>query len=284
MSSSRTSSASCRRVLLSLDSVPAETRPLAVGLHWALSALRAQWAAMHVRSQGAGPPTVLVATPAPADATGGGGALFDFLSDEIQETLGRLANRTMSLGHTVSIGGGRGAAHQIRLPCAALCVPLLDQDSKASVGTVTLLCNDAARSWSADEQSLLATAAPLFGQFAMKERLAAQAALISGAMSGGEQQRSTEMADHAAKVVCEMRGVHADKLRQQRDAHREEIKTVVSEHLNEKQQLEEALKAAREQVEATERNAAVRMHKMLEGVELSHSTAPPRHERVCVLR
>ena len=144
----RTAAANSRRILLSLDTLSSDARPLAVGLHWAMASLKAQWAALHVlqpsgSSGGAGTkPTLLVATPAPGD---GGGALFNFLSDELQESISHLVSRTATLRHAITIGAGRGAAHQIRLPCAAVCVPLLDVDNQTSVGTLTLLCNDAAR-------------------------------------------------------------------------------------------------------------------------------------------
>lgn len=201
------SRATARRVLLSLDTLPPETRPLAVGLHWAMSSTKSQWAALHVlqpadlaSGTSTQTPTLLVATPAPADGAGStGGALFDFVSGELQASISSLVSQATTLGHTITIGAGRGASHQIRLPCAALCVPLLDLDKQTSVGAITLLCNDAARTWTADEQSLVATAAPLFGLHMMRERLASQAQLIDGARGAGGQQRSKEVAEHAAK-------------------------------------------------------------------------------------
>lgn len=266
-----TAAAAARRTLLTLDTLPSETRHLAVGLHWAMLSLKSQWAALHVANPHSNKPTLLVATPAPADSSGSpGGALFDFLTGELQDSVGSLVQRAITLGHAITVGAGRGASHQVRLPCAALCVPLLDLDRRKSVGALTLLCHDAARTWSADEQSLLATAAPLFGLHLMRERLAAQAALLDGASGSGGQQQSKQVADHAAKVVHDMRSVHADALQTQRQAHKAELQQISADHLKERQQLEEALVAARQQVEETERASAVRMHRLVAGLEAQH--------------
>ena len=93
-------------------------------------------------------------------------------------------------------------------------------------------------------------------------------------------------------VVHDMRGVHAEKLRVQRDGFREELKTVHSDHAQETKRLEKELEAARAKVEDVERASAVRMHKVLEGLELQHiqeldelreqfggASAPPTHRR-----
>ena len=61
------------------------------------------------------------------------------------------------------------------------------------------------------------------------------------------------MTDHAAKVVHEMRSVHADKLRQQRESYREELATLAADHQREKRELEEALAAAREKAAEVEK-------------------------------
>ena len=270
-----TSSASsaAKRVLLSLDNIPDETKPLAVSLHWAMAALKAQWAALHVlppNGRYTSKPTLLVATPAPAEPGDTGGAIFDFLSDEILEAVATLAARTVNLGHALTVASGRGAQRQANLPCAALCVPLLDSDRRTSVGTLTICSGDAARAWTADEQGVLATAAPLFGLHMMRERLAAQAELLSGAASGSDAGAGKELTDHAARVVQEMRSVHANKLKEQQTAHQEKERQLLADHQMEKQELEAALAEARQRVEEVERASAVRMHKMMEGLELQH--------------
>ena len=244
-------------------------------MHWAMAALKAQWAALHVlppNGRYTSKPTLLVATPAPAEPGNTGGAVFDFLSDEILEAVATLAARTVNLGHALTVASGRGAQRQANLPCAALCVPLLDSDRRTSVGTLTICSGDAARAWTADEQGVLATAAPLFGLHMMRERLAAQAELLSGAAASGSDAGAAgkELTDHAARVVQEMRSVHANKLKEQQTAHQEKERQLLADHQMEKQELEAALAEARQRVEEVERASAVRMHKMMEGLELQH--------------
>ena len=170
-----------------------------------------------------------------------------------------------------AVGAGRGSSQQFKLPaCSALCVPLFDQEQTRPIGALTLLCNDDARAWSSDEQALVRAAAPLFALHLTRERLAAQAALISGARTADEMSRSKEMSDHAAKVVHEMRVVHADALKKQREDFRAELRSLSEAHADEKRELEAALVEANARVEKAERDSAVRMHKMMEGLELQH--------------
>ena len=257
-----------RRMLLAVDEILPEHRAIALGLQFCMNAMRAQFAALHVR-----PPhgsedqslSLLVATPAPD-----GGALFEFLSAETKDSIGHLASKAVSQGHAIAVGGGRGPSHSFRLPCSALSVPLLEQEQTRAVGALTLVCSDPSRTWTADEQNLSLAAAPLFSLHLTRERMAAQAAVISGALTSDEQSRSKQMSDHAAKVVHEMRGVHAAALKKQRDDFRAELSALSSEHARRAEELEEQLQAAQAKVEATERESAVRMHKMMEGLELQH--------------
>ena len=160
--------------------------------------------------------------------------------------------------------------------CSALCVPLFDQERTRPVGTLTLLCNDAGRAWTSDEQALVGTAAPLFSLHLMRERLAAQAALISGAATADEASRSKQMSEHAAKVVHEMRAVHAGALKKQREDFRAEVRALSERHAEERAELEQALVGANERVEKVERESAVRLHKMMEGLEEALGQTLPR--------
>ena len=206
-----------RRVLSSLDAVPRDCRQLAVALHWAMASVRSQWAAVHQVGEG-GKPHMLCCT-AKATDDGGSQALFDFLGGDLTAAVDGLVGRAMASGRALALG--RGAADQ-GLPCAALCMPLLDSDGRTPLGAVTLLCSDLGRSWTSDEQQLLATAAPLFGLHLTRERLATQALLLHGAMTADDQARGKMLAEHAAKVVHEMRGVHADEMKTRRDGYRKE--------------------------------------------------------------
>ena len=195
-----------RRVLKSLDSVQPDLRPLAVGLHWAMSALKANWAALHrFPPDGArNKPELLLGTPSTSD-----GALLDFLADEIvPDWLASLAVKAAASSRAV-VANHQSSRDMPSMPCSALCVPLLDQDGRTPIGTLTLMCNDLKRVWTADEQQLLATTGPLLGLHLTKHRLADQAVLLQGARAAEPKERAASMAEHAAKVVHDMRGVQA---------------------------------------------------------------------------
>ena len=264
MSSTKAASTT-RGMLLRLEGVAPDHQPLAVGLQFAMNAVHAQWSALHMKTADARA-EMIVAAPAPD-----GGAFADFLSSDLSQPIGTLVAKVLSTGTPIAVGAGRGASHQLRLPaCSALCVPLFDQERTRPVGTLTLLCNDAGRAWTSDEQALVGTAAPLFSLHLMRERLAAQAALISGAATADEASRSKQMSEHAAKVVHEMRAVHAGALKKQREDFRAEVRALSERHAEERAELEQALVGANERVEKVERESAVRLHKMMEGLELQH--------------
>ena len=268
-----TTTTSARKHLKALDATIPEVRPLACGLHWAMASLHCHYATLHQINKADSTTTTGKSASSIAELVVGvpsieqGGALFNFLSDEVAASLSVLATKTAALGRTV-VAGTRGTAPVpgAQLPGSAVCVPLLDQD-RCVIGTLTLLSNEQGRPWPADEQALLATAAPLFGLHLTRARLAEQAMLLNGAMTADEHTRGKQLAEHAAKVVHEMRGVHAGKLKQQREEYRAEVRSLVDAHAKDKQSLEaqlrqadERIKAAEADAEGTRRDAAVRIH------------------------
>ena len=261
--------AQSRRILLTLDTVSAESWPLAVGLHWAMATLRCQWAALHVAVPGGGAPTLVVATPAPSDGTQGG-ALFDFLSNEVQASVGTLATRTIGMGRAIMLGAGRGLSSQIRLPCSALCLPLHDHTHSAIVGTLSLLCLDEARQWSNDEQALCATAAPLFGLHLMREQIMQQQHLLSGAATPAARAAERSLVDHAARAVAEAKTRTEEKAAAVRDECAREKRAQAEKHAAERARLQAALAAAHAQLERHQRESEVALHKAIEEVEERH--------------
>ena len=260
-----------RLVLKSLDGVTTQSRSAALGLHWAMASLRAHYATIHAFTpSGERAPTLIVSVPS-VD----GGALIDFISEELHHTLSDMATRAATTGRPVIANSRQGTWH---MPCSALCVPLADLSVRTTtVGALTLLCSEPNRSWTADEQTLLATAAPLFTLQLMRARLAEQEQLLKGARAADESARDRTLAEHAAKVVHEMRDVHVDQLRAQRDEFRSELQAMVTAHEDDKRELREQVervteraRAAEADAEATRRDAALRMHKMMEGLELQH--------------
>ena len=266
-----------RRTLRCLETVTPEHRPLAVALQWAMSALRAHWAALHRFADGnpRAKPQLVVSTPSPND---GGGALLDFVADElVPEWLATLVTKAAS-GSRAVIANHATPSLASSAPCSALCVPILDQDGRTPIGTLTLLSNDVKRAWTTDEQQLLLTAGPLLGLHLTQHRLADQALLLDGATKAPDEHgRGRSLTDQAAKVVHEMRGAFAEKLKAQREEHRAQLRQQAAEHEEATRQLHvqveklaERVAVAESDAESTRRDAAVRMHRMLEGLELQH--------------
>lgn len=265
-----------RQLLNAIESVPPDAQSLSLHLQLLLSFLRCQWAALHMapatRAYGDKPSEVTTASAASET----GGALFTFLSDELQDSILSLAGKAIGTCRVVTVG----ATAKIRivgLPGAALCVPIVDPDMGRPIGSLTILNSDASRTFSAEEQMLLVRSAPLFALHLLQERIATQSALLSasvasggGGAGGSSDKMQRDVSGQAAKVVQELNVINADKLEKQRLEHRTGLASLEAKHAEEKKELEEALLEANGRCEKVEKESVVRMHKMLEGLELQH--------------
>lgn len=183
--------------LLSVDNE--ESRPLTLMLHWAMVSMRAHWAAMY---QTTGERGVLRRVAKASDSAKIGQSMFDFMTDQENDLGMALAMRAARLGTTIATTS-RSKQQTELLSGSALATPLLDEDGQA-VGCVVLLCVDERRDWSAEEQQLVAYAAPMFTLHAQRARLREQATWLAG-LSSEDAAQANRLAERVGKAVSELK-------------------------------------------------------------------------------
>ena len=199
-------------VLDALNAEKEESRPLTLMLHWAMTSLRAHWAAMYHLEGGKLRRVAKTSEPAKMGQVVRPPALFDFMTEEDDDMGVKLAMQAVRMGTTIASSSKQELE---LLSGSALATPLLDEDGQA-VGCVVLLCVDDKREWSADEQRQLAYSAPMFTLHAQRSRMQEQAAWLAG-LSSEDAVHANYIAQRVGKAVSELKLGHAAQLARQKE-------------------------------------------------------------------
>ena len=193
-------------------------------LHWAMTAMRAQWAAMYQISEKG----MLKRVAKSTNAAKGGHTIFDYLGDSADTDMAMtLAARAMKM-RTVIATSSRSKQQAELVSGSALATPLLDQDSMP-VGCIVLLSVDPNREWPADEQQLVAYCAPMFTLHAQRARLQEQATWLA-ALNSEEDAHAQRLVDRVGKVVTELKAAHEHTLEQKKAEEERRVEQIQRDH------------------------------------------------------
>ena len=187
-------------------------------LHWAMTALQAQFVACHARTDAGSNTMARLASTACPKA----GRIYEFALEQYEPALQEIAQRVARTGSPLIVSRSVALARGLTLGCA-MAVPLFDPLTPGlACGCLVALCADGARTWRREEQELLALCAPLLALHAQRSQLAEQSALLNALMPPGEAAGTPpSLPSRVTRVLREMKGEHGRQCAALVSEHRE---------------------------------------------------------------